>query len=90
MPTKTHTEPVPRMYLGLLAEDGVDEIVTSVLDAADVEILEDLGEGPAGAAGPDGVAARAAAERALLVRELLADILWRYFERQRRQAGVGP
>ena len=33
-------------------EDAVDEIVDSVLDAADVEILEDLGDGPAVAPGP--------------------------------------
>ena len=32
--------PEPRL------EDAVDEIVDSVLDAADVEILEDLGGGP--------------------------------------------
>ena len=54
MQTEIHTDPPTETLCGLLAEDGVDEIVASVLDAADVEILEDLGGGPTGAAGPDG------------------------------------
>ncbi len=71
------------------AEETVDEIVECVLDAADVEILEDIGAGPTGAAGPDGEVARAEAEGALLLRRLMVDILRRYRARQRRLSALG-
>ena len=87
METEIRSDGTTPAYWGLLAEDGVDEIVASVLDAADVEILEELGGGPVGAAGPAGDAARAEAERAVLLRQLLDDVLRRYLRRQRRQAG---
>ncbi len=56
---------------------AVDEIVESVLDAADADILEDIGEEPG--------------ERALgaeLLRELMLDILGRYYARQRQAAAL--
>ncbi len=81
---------------GLLDEDGVGEVVDSVLDAADVEILGDIGDSapweaggetysPVGDDGPDCEAARAEARGALLLRQLMVDVLRRYRERKRRE-----
>ncbi len=72
--------------LSLLDEDGVDEIVDSLLDAADVEILEDIGGGPVGADSAEGRLARAEAASAVLLRRLMDDFLCRYRERKRREA----
>lgn len=54
---------------------AIDEIVESVLDAADEEILEGLGE--------EGGARALGAE---LLRELMLDVLGRYWARRRRAA----
>lgn len=59
-------------------DSSVDEIVDSVLDAADQEILEDIGD-------QRGTPKEEAPE---LLRQLMADVLRRYQERQRcRPAG---
>ncbi len=72
----------------LLEDEAVDEIVDTVLDAADLEILEDLDDTvPRGAGGESDTALYSAP--ALLLRDLLADVLWRYHERQRREAAHG-
>ncbi len=73
---KDRPTPEPRL------EDAVDEIVDSVLDAADVEILADLGDGPAVAPGP------AARQGALLLRQLMVDVLLRHRERKRREKRI--
>ena len=52
----------------------VDEIVDSVLDAADLDILEEMGDRRTD--GP------------LLLRELMIDILRRYRTRRRRQEAI--
>ena len=58
----------------------MDEIVDAVLDAADVEILEGVGDGPLDPA------TRMAGESGELLRLLLLDLLERYQERRRREA----
>ncbi len=72
----------------LLEDEAVDEIVDTVLDAADVEILEDLHDAvPRGTGGESDTTLYSAP--ALLLRDLMADVLWRYHERQRREAAHG-
>ncbi len=89
MPTEIRTDPIIEILSQMPAEVTVGDIIDTVLDAADLEILEDLGEGPAGAAGPIGARARAEAERGVLLRELMVDFVARYCERQGWEAARG-
>lgn len=69
---------------GAGVRDAVDEIVDTVLDAADLEILQDI---------TDGVFDQASATEAgsgELLRLLMVDVLERYQERKLRQNGGGP
>ncbi len=85
MQTETYIDQATEIFNQLSAEDTVGEIVDTVLDAADVEILGGLGAGVAGADDTDGAAARAEAQGAVLLCQLMVDVLRRYRDRKRRE-----
>ena len=64
--------------------NAIDEIVYAVLDAADLEILEDVDDAAYH------FASQAMGDNAVLLRRLIVDMVERYQERQQRESGGGP